>query len=351
MNNKIEFAQFLWIGLKGTTLSNEERDFITNHPPGGVILFTRNYESPEQVYELNKEIQNLCTTNGHKAPAFIGIDMEGGRVQRLKDPFTIWPPMNKVSALDSTSKAYDLGLAMGNELKAVGINMDFSPCVDTLLNNENEVIGDRSFGNDPEEVGKYGSAVIRGLSKAGILTCVKHFPGHGYSAIDSHEDMPIDDREYEEIVDIAAFTKSLRAKPTFIMPGHLMFPKVDPKYPVPLSEVWIKDILLNKLRCRALLISDDLEMGAMTKYDFKESVLRIYNLGFHQLLFCHGHEKAQEALDYLSEEASIDPERLSQILDQKQSFTLMPPEAFDNSAIGHKNHRELAEEISEGVKS
>jgi beta-N-acetylhexosaminidase len=351
MNQKISFAQFLWIGLKGTTLNQDEKDFIKNHPPGGVILFSRNYESPEQLYNLNKEIQDLCINNGLKVPAFIGIDMEGGRVQRLKEPFTVWPAMKKVSELDSTSKAYDFGLAMGLELKSVGINMDFSPCVDTLLNEDNEVIGDRSFGSDPEEVGKFGSAVVRGLSKAGILTCIKHFPGHGYSAIDSHEDLPIDERSYDEIHDIQAFVKSLRAKPTFIMPGHLMFPNVDPDFPVPLSEIWIKDILLDKLRCRALLISDDLEMGAMTKYDFKESVLKIYNLGFHQLLFCHGHEKAEEALSYLYDEVELDKERLNKILDQKQSFELLPPEVFDNSSIGHKNHKELADEINEGVKS
>ena len=347
-NQKTNFAQFLWIGLKGTTLNQEERDFIKNHPPGGVILFTRNYESPKQVYELNKEIQSLCVNNGLKAPTFIGIDMEGGRVQRLKDPFTVWPPMRKISDLNSASKAYEFGFAIGQELKTVGINMNFSPCVDTLINNENEVIGDRSFGSDPNEAGKYGSAVIRGLSKAGILTCIKHFPGHGYSTVDSHKDLPIDERNYEEINDLEAFIKSLKAKPTFIMPGHLMFPNVDPDYPVPLSEIWIKDILLGKLYCRSLLISDDLEMGAISKYDFKESILRMYNLGFHQLLFCHGHEKTQEALNHLSDEAPLDKERLNKILDRKQKFELTPPEAFDNSYIGHKNHKELAEEINKG---
>jgi len=351
MNQKTNFAQFIWIGLKGTSLTAEEKDFIINHPPGGLILFTRNYESPEQIYNLNKEIQELCTSNGHKVPTFIGIDMEGGRVQRFKEPFTVWPAMKKLSDIDSTSKAFEFGLAMGNELKAVGINMDFSPCVDTLLNDKNEVIGDRSFGDDPETVGKFGSAVIRGFTKAGILTCVKHFPGHGYSAVDSHEDLPVDDRRLEEITDIEAFKISLKAKPTFMMPGHLMLPQVDPNYPVPLSEIWIKDILLGQLNCKALLISDDLEMGAMTKYDFKDSVLRIYNLGFHQLLFCHGHEKALEALNHLNNEATLDETRLKLILDQKQDMDLLPPESFDNSFIGHKDHIELANIMKEGAKA
>jgi len=349
MSKKTSLAQFIWIGLKGTSLSSEEREFIKENPPGGVILFTRNYESPEQLYKLNTDIQNLCMENGLKQPAFIGIDMEGGRVQRLKTPFTVWPPMVNLPKLNSTAKAFDFALAMGKELKSVGINMDFSPCVDTLLNDENDVIGDRAFGSDPDLVGEYGSAVVRGFAKAGVMTCVKHFPGHGYSAIDSHEDLPIDNRSYDDIVDIKAFTKSLRAKPTFIMPGHLMFPNVDAKYPVPLSEIWIKDILLDQLNCRALIISDDLEMGAMTKFDFKESVLRIYELGFHQLLFCHGHEKAKEALTYLDENVDLDEKRLSYILKHKEEHeNLLPAQKFDTNLIGHNDHKNLAQEILRG---
>lgn len=347
MNKKQELAQFLWIGLKGPSLSQEEKSFLTDHAPGGVILFTRNYESPEQLHSLNQEIQNLCLTNGFKTPAFIGIDMEGGRVQRLKEPFTVWPSMKQLAKHNSTSMAFDFSYAMGQELKSVGININFSPCTDSLLNKDNEVIGDRAFSNDPEEVGRYASAVIRGFKKAGILTCVKHFPGHGYSSVDSHESLPIDNRELHEINDIEAFKKALRTKPEFLMPGHLMFPKVDPDYPVPLSEKWVKDILLKELNCRAFLISDDLEMGALNGFNFEEMVLRVYNLGFHQMLFCHGHEKALNALETLAKNIEVDSHRLNQVLDCKSDHSLLTQGEFDNSFITNQEHKDLANKIKD----
>ncbi len=344
---KVKLAQFLWTGLKGTKLTPEEIDFLTNTPVGGVILFTRNYESPEQVYKLNKHIQDISISNGLKVPAVIGVDMEGGRVARFKDPFTIWPPMNKLGEKQSPTLAYDFGVAMGTELRAVGVNFDFSPCTDTILNDENDVIGDRAFSNDPEEVGKVASGVIRGFKKVDMLSCIKHFPGHGYTKADSHDELPIDDRKLEDIIDIDAFRRALRSKPEFLMPGHLMFPNVDPDYPVTLSEKWIKDILIDDMGTRAFIMTDDLEMGALQKYELDYLVERTYNIGFDQLLFCHGHEKAKEALEILNEKVELDIERFDRIMDFKESTNLLGPESFDSSKIGAQDHKDLAKKIAE----
>lgn len=346
MNTKQKFAQFLWTGLSGTTLTEEEEKFLTETPPGAVILFTRNYESPEQLWKLTTHLQKIATSNGGKHPFIIGVDMEGGRVARFKEPFTIWPPMKNLAEKDSTSLAFDFAKAMGDELSAVGVNFNFSPCTDTLLNNENEVIGDRAFSTEHEIVGKFASSVVRGFNKAGILTCVKHFPGHGYSAVDSHDDLPVDERKLDEIHEIEAFKKALRTKPEFLMPGHLIFPNVDPEFPVTLSEKWIKDILLEDMRCKAFLISDDLEMGALKKYDFTMMVKRVYDLGFHQLLFCHGHEKAQEALEILSSSCELDESRLARILDLKAKSPLLGPKAFNQDTIGSETHKEIAKQFS-----
>jgi beta-N-acetylhexosaminidase len=272
--------------------------------------------------------------------------MEGGRVQRLKEPFTVWPPMRKLGDHGSTTLAFDFARALGKELKAVGINFNFSPCTDTLLNNDNDVIGDRAFSDDHESVGKFASSVIRGFKKEGVLSCIKHFPGHGYSAIDSHDSLPVDERSLEEIHEIEAFKKALRAKPEFIMPAHISFPKVDADYPATLSEVWIKDILIEDWRCRSFLISDDLDMGALSHFGFDMMVKRIYNLGFHQLLFCHGHEKAKEALDLIFESCELDETRLNQILDLKESISLLGPESFDEAIIGHEDHKAIAQQFS-----
>ncbi|MGH1467463.1 MAG: beta-N-acetylhexosaminidase [Bdellovibrionales bacterium] len=345
MNKKIKLAQFLWTGLAGTTISEEEEKFLTETPPGAVILFTRNYESPKQLWELNKRLQEIATTNGLKKPFIIGIDMEGGRVQRLKEPFTVWPSMRKLGDTDSTTLAFDFAKSMGKELRAVGINFNFSPCTDTILNDHNDVIGDRSFSSDHEVVGRFASSVIRGFKKENILTCIKHFPGHGYTALDSHDELPVDERKLEDIHEIDAFKKALRSKPEFIMPAHIMFPEVDPDFPATLSETWTKDILKEQFNCRSFLISDDLDMGALDKYGFEMMVKRIYNLGFHQLLFCHGHEKAKDALELLDQSCELDETRLNQILDLKDSIPLLGPDEFNEDIIGHEEHKKIAEQF------
>lgn len=345
MNKNQKLAHFIWTGIDGTSLTKEEKVFLEETPPAGVILFTRNYESPEQLFKLTQSLQKIALQNGSKTPFFIGVDMEGGRVQRLKEPFTLWPPMKKVADKGSTSLAFDFAKSMAQELRAVGINFNFSPCTDVLLNTENEVIGNRAFSDDVNTVGKFASSVTRGFIKENILTCAKHFPGHGYSFADSHEILPIDERSLDEIVEIDAFKKVLRSKVPFIMPGHLLFPKIDSQ-PVTLSQKWIQDILLNEMNCRALLISDDLEMGALKEFNFAEMVERVYNLGFHQLLFCHSHTKAKKALSVLSDRCDVDERRLAQILELKNKSNLLGPKTFDSSIIGHAEHKKIAAELT-----
>ncbi len=345
MNRKVKLAQFLWTGLAGTKILKEEEKFLTETPPGGIILFTKNYKSPKQLWELNKNLQKIATNNGLKKPFIIGIDMEGGRVQRLKAPFTIWPSMKKLGSLDSKTLAFEFARAMGKELRAVGINFNFSPCTDTLLNTNNKVIGDRAFCKDHHTVGKFASSVIRGFKKENILACIKHFPGHGYSPLDSHNELPLDHRNLEDIHEINAFKKALQSKPEFIMPAHIMFPKIDPHFPATLSKIWIKNILIDQFNCKSFLISDDLDMKALDKYSFDIMVKRIYNLGFHQLLFCHGHEKTQKALGLLDQFCELDETRLNQILDLKNNTNLLGPSIFNNDIIGHKDHKKIANQF------
>ena len=156
---KNELGQLLIVGLQGTTLQKDEAQFLTDNNIGGVILFDRNIESPQQLHKLCSDIQSLRHKLPRKSPFFISIDMEGGRVQRLKPPFTPWPPARKLGDLDSTSLAFKFALALGEELKAVGINLNFAPCVDVLTNPENKVIGDRALSDQPEQVGKMASAL------------------------------------------------------------------------------------------------------------------------------------------------------------------------------------------------
>jgi beta-N-acetylhexosaminidase len=152
-------------------------------------------------------------------------------VARLKEPFTRWPALKKIGDLDSPSVAFNFALGMGQELKAVGINFDFAPCVDVFTNPANKVIGDRSISSDPELVAKMASALVRGYMKAEVITCAKHFPGHGNTLLDSHEELPIEEVGLERLhqIELIPFKKAFRSRVDSVMISHILFKSIDAK--------------------------------------------------------------------------------------------------------------------------
>ncbi|MCB0362698.1 MAG: beta-N-acetylhexosaminidase, partial [Bdellovibrionales bacterium] len=291
--------QFI-IGLKGKELLDEEAKFITDNNIGGVVLFDRNLESVEQIRKLCSDLQNLRYKLPNKAPLFISIDMEGGRVARLKPPFTRWPAAEKLGHLDSTSVAFKFAQMMAEEMKCVGINLDFAPCVDVLSNPKNTVIGDRAISSDPEVVAKMASALSRGFIKGGVIPCAKHFPGHGGTLIDSHEDLPLEDITWQEMTEssLIPFKKAFRARLDMVMTAHIKFPQIDPEFPVTLSKKFIQEIMRGELRYRNLVISDDLGMKALTlHYEVKEIPILALNAGCSILLFCNDFEQQAISLE------------------------------------------------------
>ena len=168
-------GNYFFIGLEGTSLTENEANFIVKNNIGGVTLFGRNYESPQQLHKLCSDLHALRKKTADGVPLLIGIDMEGGRVHRLKAPFTQWPSLELIGNLNSTSVAFKFGQAMGAELHAMGINLNYSPCLDVFTNPKNEIIGDRSFSSDPEIVATLGSALTRGFIKSEIFTLCKAF--------------------------------------------------------------------------------------------------------------------------------------------------------------------------------
>ena len=358
---KRNLGQSLIIGLKGPALEADEADFIVDNNIGGVILFDRNVESPIQLRGLCSELQKLSQKMPDRVPLFISIDMEGGRVARLKEPFTQWPAAKKLGILDSTSAAFKMANYMGQELAAVGINMNFSPCVDLLTNSENKAIGDRSLGTDPEAVSKLASALVRGFVKANIIACAKHFPGHGNTSIDSHDDLPVEDTTLEQLEtrEMIPFKKTFRARLDFVMTAHIKFPKVDPTWPASLSSVFINDILKEKGRFRNLVITDDLDMKALIKhYDRAQIAVRAYQAGSNVLLYCNDPESPKIAMDALIAAAgakSIDALTISnnhkKIIEVKKdkikNFNL-PAFSKIEKLIGNPIHKEVALAIEEG---
>ncbi|RYZ64453.1 MAG: beta-N-acetylhexosaminidase, partial [Proteobacteria bacterium] len=293
-------GQQIIIGLQGLTLTSDEAKFIVDNNIGGVILFKRNVESPEQVRNLCAELQALRHKMPNKAPLFISIDMEGGRVHRLKPPFTQWPALAHVGKIDSTSVAFRFAQAMGDELRAVGINLDYAPSIDIFNNPQNTVIGDRALSTKADVVAKLGSALVRGYLKADIIACAKHFPGHGHTLVDSHVGLPVEEKTLEELdaEELEPFKKVFRARLDLVMVAHIMFPKIDPDWPVSLSEIFIQKILREQMRYRQLVISDDLDMGALkNNWDKATIATRALQAGNNILLYCNEPDSPHIALD------------------------------------------------------
>lgn len=368
MNISHKIGQLLFIGIKGTSLTPEEKKFIVENNIGGVVLFGRNVSTDagnrlEQLIDLTSELHSLKNQRPDKTPLFVGIDMEGGRVARLKEPFTIWPPLRKLGDLDSAQAAFEFAENMGQELKAAGINVNFAPSVDILTNPKNEVIGDRSLGNDPEHVAKLSSALVRGYIKSGIIACPKHFPGHGDTLLDSHFDLPVQkDTDLETLRkrEFVPFKRALRARAEMLMTAHILFPKIDPDWPATLSKIFVTDLLRTEFRYKELIVTDDLDMKALrNKYSVETIATRALEVGADMLLYCNepeshvlGLEAVKKAVtDKKLSTATIEEAYEKVVAIKKKdlsSFSTLPLEEA-KKIIGKESHKLIAQNIKDGV--
>lgn len=258
-----QLGQLVFTGLSGLTLTNEEKNFIEKEDIGGVILFSKNYESPAQLAELVNSIQVLRK----EYPLFIATDHEGGRVMRFKTQFTQYPPMLEIAKLDSPKLVFEIAEIMAAELLACGVNMNLAPVCDIWNNEQNKVIWDRAFGTDHETVSKFISSMIRGFQTSGLLSCAKHFPGHGNTTKDSHVDLPIVKKPMDQIraEEMQPFIKAVKARVDLVMMAHIIVEDIDPVLPCSLSPK-AHDILRNELKFKGLILSDDMQMKAITDH-------------------------------------------------------------------------------------
>jgi beta-N-acetylhexosaminidase len=351
-------GQHILIGVSGHALTNDEKKFIVENNISGVVLFSRNVSEPKQVRDLCDEIQALRHLTVEKTPIFTAIDMEGGRVARLKAPFTVWPPLKKLGDLDSPQTSYEFAHAMGLELKAVGINLDFAPCIDIYTNPKNTVIGDRAVSTDPEMVAKHASALIRGYIKAEVIPCAKHFPGHGDTIIDSHEDLPIEEADMNRLnsVELVPFKKSFKSKLNLLMTAHIRFPKIDPEWPVTLSEIFLKKILREELKYTGLIITDDLDMKALAAhYDRANIPVRSLQAGADLVLYCNEPESPPRAIAGIEKAIADGKLKKSDLENTYRRILSMKKETIPNpdsiawneaaKLIGHPDHTKLSQEI------
>jgi len=356
-----QIGQLLIAGFDGEELPIELRSLAREFSLGGVILFARNIAEPEQVAGLAYEAARLTP----ELPAWVSVDQEGGRVARLKAPFTAWPPMATLGRSGDVSLAVRFARALASELKAVGITLDYAPVLDIHTNPKNPVIGDRALADTAEEVGRLGSAIIRTLQQEGIAACGKHFPGHGDTSADSHLELPLVEHPPERLraIEFVPFRAAVEAGVATIMTAHVHIPSLDEQVPATLSKPIIA-LLRDELGYAGVILSDDLEMKAIAgRYAVPDAAVRAVAAGCDGVLICgHDHDvqaAALEALVHAVEEQQIPIGRIDDALKRQQrakerfltaSAVVRPKDARAlGQALGRDEHRAIADEMARFV--
>ncbi|MGY1425283.1 beta-N-acetylhexosaminidase [Lysobacter sp. A289] len=286
----------LVIGIAGTELTAQERDWLQHDACAGVILFTRNFASRAQVAELSQAIRAAAPR-----PQLICVDQEGGRVQRFRDGYSALSSLQEFGRLFARDREAALKLAgehawvMASEIKASGVDLSFAPVVD--LGRGNRAIGDRAFSEDPTIVAEFTRAYVRGMHEAGMAATLKHFPGHGSVLEDTHFDDAVDPRSLDEIraSDLVPFVAGIEARADAVMMAHVVYPQVAPE-PAGYSKRWIEEILRQEMGFRGVVFSDDIGMAAaFSAGGVKQRVDLHLDAGCDVVLVCHP-ELVEESL-------------------------------------------------------
>jgi beta-N-acetylhexosaminidase len=283
-------GQRLMAGFDGTQLDAGLEFLISGLKVGGLILFRRNVAGPEQLTELCRSAQQ-CAAAAGQPPLFIAIDQEGGQVARLGPPFTQFPGN---PAMRGASDAEHFAAVTAAELSAVGINMNMAPVLDVAPPDMDSVMAKRVFGADPHRVAALGTAVVEGLQSRRVMAVAKHFPGIGRTRLDSHLDLPVLDQPLEslEACDLIPFCAVLDKPVAAVMLSHILYRQIDPKWPASLSRRIAKGLLRDRLGYGGVVVTDDLEMGAVVRhYGLAEVIGRVLKAEIDVALICHSAEK------------------------------------------------------------
>jgi beta-N-acetylhexosaminidase len=324
-------AGLVCVGFHGKTVSGEVLELV-RRGVYGVILFSRNIESAQQVADVSGTLKRAAGR-----PILVTVDQEGGRVARLRarHGFTELPSMRTIGEAGDESLARRIGALLGRELRAVGIDQDYAPVVDVDTNPANPVIGDRSFGRDPRQVGRLGAALAMGIQSEGVAACAKHFPGHGDTSQDSHHDLPRLQHSLErlEAVELLPFRALAAAGVASMMTAHVVFETIDPVRPATMSPA-VMSLLRDRCEFEEAAVSDDLEMKAVSEnFSLEDAVPGTLNAGVDGLLVCHTAATQHRAIDILREaveKGRVSRERLAearQRIIRLLAFAGPPPDA------------------------
>lgn len=317
-------------GMPGTVLDEDTEAIIREYSPAGIILFSRNIEGPLQLARLCRDLQ-AAAMKYHGEPLFISMDQEGGRVARLKAPFTVFPGNEVMGKGENPlERAKEFGHITAVEMNMVGINMDLAPVLDVRKGETEKHLTGRTFSDNHRLVASMGSAVIKTLQDHGIMAVAKHFPGLGRADMDPHLHLPVirSDDTYIDKINLPPFRSAIRAGVSGIMTSHALYPSLDPNNPATLSPVILNGLLREKMRFMGLIITDDLEMGAITcRHNVAQGALNSFLAGADILLICKDQQNTLDSI-HLMRKKILSGEVQDTRLDQSISMIMKAKKKF-----------------------
>ncbi len=332
---------------------DEQLESILSLKPGGFILFKDNFTTYENTLQLIETIKNSAYI-----PMWIAVDQEGGRVQRLTPTeqlqATLIPSMAVLGKTKDTRLAYEVGTVISEELRVFDVNMDFAPVLDVVEDPNNQVIGDRSFGSDPNIVADMGISLGKGLEDHHVLAVYKHFPGHGATITDSHYELPVITKSKEELyaVDLVPFQKAIDQGAKVMMIGHLAVPSLTgDDTPASLSKPVITDLLKTKMGFQGLVITDALNMKALTDHYTEKQIYEMaISAGVDILLMPSDLERAITYVKESIQEGIITEEQINQSVEKilKFKYQYMKEDSFSKDILNSEEHQKIVSKISTG---
>jgi len=341
-------------GFTGHSAPDDLRRLIAEFDLAGVIYFARNIVEPGQVAEMSREVAGLA----RDWPFWISVDQEGGRVARLKAPFTEWPPASTLGRSDDEQLTVRFAEALATELRAVGINLDYAPVLDVHSNPKNPVIGDRALSDDPVVAARLGAAFIQAFQKDGVAACGKHFPGHGDTDVDSHEALPVVEHDVRrlEAVEFIPFRRAIEADVATIMTAHVHARALDRERIASFSPVVVSSWLKERLGFAGVVISDDLGMKAVSATTpLPEATVSALRAGCDTVLLCNSTADEQwqaiEAIIRAAERGMLPQTRIDDAWTRqrrvKEKFAAARPVATPAiDRVGHADHQAVSREMA-----
>jgi beta-N-acetylhexosaminidase len=353
MSLEQKVGQLMIVAFRDAHVSPVIAEMLRDRHVGGVILFTQNLVDPPHARELTSALQTLATSSGAGIPLFTTIDQEGGVVYRSAAGATVWPSQMLLGAAGDGDLIERCARMAAAELRALGINLNFAPVLDINNNPANPVIGTRSFGADPRAVAALGVRAIAAYQDAGIVAVGKHFPGHGDTDVDSHMALPVIDRSQDELesFELIPFRAAIAAGVDAIMTAHIALPQITNGEPATLSPATLTTLLRERMGFSGLIITDDLEMGAIVEgYGTAEAALRAFRAGADLLLFRFTEEQQIRAYGLLLEAVQREPALATRLDDsvrrivrlklRRGLFAPAPPPAL--AIVGAAEHQAAA---------